>query len=238
MAWRRWYYRGGIRKKVKCNQSMEMIPVLWKMQRARRPWKTVLLRGRSHKMTRSETEFQGHSCTNYAIYIQSLSILRFSWLWQWQTSSLPWRVEFVKVISLIYWNRDLKCGYWHLQTLGQDGTHTCFRIGCINSCNLLPVSIVLEIVCWRLKLAAFPLMQQVRKDNLKTRPTEISNGFDEETVDNCDYLYPIQIQELRPGSAEMPEGLTAEISLDGNCPGAGMDRAISKTVTEAVRHRY
>ncbi|CAM6085102.1 unnamed protein product [Calypogeia fissa] len=45
----------------------------------------------------------------------------------------------------------------------------------------------------------------------------------------CNYVCPVQLQDL-------PGGVTAEISINGNCHGAGMGSAISQIVSQAVKH--
>lgn len=88
---------------------------------------------------------------------------------------------------------------------------------------------------WLLKLVG-----QVSPDKTRSREKEISEEFCVESEDMSDFSLPKQIQK-RPKetavTAEMLGGITTEISVDGSCPGGGMGHAISKIVTEAVKHR-
>lgn len=64
------------------------------------------------------------------------------------------------------------------------------------------------------------------------KPMKIKSPLSEKSFQGeagCNYVGPVQLQDL-------PGGVTAEISINGNCPGAGMGSAISQMVSQAVKH--
>lgn len=86
------------------------------------------------------------------------------------------------------------------------------------------------------------LVGQVLLHDTRPRKKEVSeSGFCEESGEIADFSLSKQMQEQPEEAAvtaEVAAGITAEIlSLDGSCPGGGMGHAISKIVTEAVKHR-
>lgn len=73
-----------------------------------------------------------------------------------------------------------------------------------------------------------------------TRPRK-KEGFCEESEGIASFSFSKQMQEQpeeEAVTAEIAAGITADIlSLDGSCSGGGMGHAISKVVTEAMKHR-
>lgn len=87
------------------------------------------------------------------------------------------------------------------------------------------------MIIWHNSDVFSKLVGQISIDSTRSRKKEPTEEFCVESETMSDISLPMKIQ-TRPKKAT--EGITAEFSVDENCPGD----AINKNVTEAVEDRY
>lgn len=86
-----------------------------------------------------------------------------------------------------------------------------------------------------------PEANEVSPDSTRSRKKESSEEFCVESETMSDFSLPKQNQTspeetaATAATADLSGSATTEISVDGSCPGGGMEHAISKIVTEAVK---